>query len=477
MRYYRQEIHGTDIASLQGGEPAVSPSARRASTGAPDRTPDRALDFALDRALADLGPQIEVFRAWRREGGVPLLALPRRTDDLSAIDETARRYRDSFADVLVLGTGGSSLGAETLVRLARDPKAPRVHCLDSIDPEGLEPFLDSLDWGSCGLLIVSKSGGTAETLAQTFALLPRLEAGHRSSSSGRAVTVITDPCRPGAAESPLRRLARARGWPILDHEPAIGGRFAALTNVGLLPAAMAGLDPRAIRDGAAWALDQALGEDGGHGLRGAAESPPALGAALAHALWQARGITQTVLVAYRDRLEPFTRWYRQLWAESLGKGGKGTTPIAARGPVDQHSQLQLWLDGPDDKMFTLLLGDPAATGPLIEVDPVLADSLSWLSGRRLGALLAAEQEATRETLVTAGRPVRCLRIQASDAGTVGALMMHFMLETLFAAHLFAVDPYDQPAVEEGKILARDALARLPSHAPVRASGDPVPSPS
>jgi glucose-6-phosphate isomerase len=167
----------------------------------------------------------------------------------------------------------------------------------------------------------------------------------------------------------------------------------------------------------------------------------------------------TVLMPYVDRLAHFGQWYRQLWAESLGKGGNGTTPVRAMGPVDQHSQLQLYLDGPRDKMFTLIQLKVAGQGP--RVDPTLAEdpALYYLADRTMGDLVEAEQRATAETLARNGRPVRIFRLERLDESVLGALMMHFMIETVIASNLVGVDPFNQPAVEEGKVLTRDYLRR------------------
>jgi glucose-6-phosphate isomerase len=225
-----------------------------------------------------------------------------------------------------------------------------------------------------------------------------------------------------------------------------------LTNVGLLPAALAGLDIAAVRAGAAAALAPVLGE------RQPAAVPAAVGAALAVALAETKAKHLSVLMAYADRLERFTRWYVQLWAESLGKDGKGTTPLAALGPVDQHSQLQLFIAGPRDKLFTVLTVDCAGRGP--RLDPALAALAGepGFAGKTIGDLVAAQGRATAETLAKNGCPVRTIRIAALDAQALGALAMHFMLETIIAAHLMGVDAFDQPAVEEGKVLAKRYLA-------------------
>jgi glucose-6-phosphate isomerase len=163
---------------------------------------------------------------------------------------------------------------------------------------------------------------------------------------------------------------------------------------------------------------------------------------------------------YVDRLAFFGLWFRQLWAESLGKNGKGTTPIRAMGAIDQHSQLQLYLAGPADKMFTLVMLDIAGQGE--RVAPDLADDrdLTYLVGRSMGDLLDAEQRATATSLVRNGRPTRRFQLERLDEESLGALLMHFMLETIIAADLLGVDAFDQPAVEEGKVLARQYLGEM-----------------
>jgi glucose-6-phosphate isomerase len=172
-----------------------------------------------------------------------------------------------------------------------------------------------------------------------------------------------------------------------------------------------------------------------------------------------RNVSQVVIMPYVDRLERFGAWFRQLWAESLGKEGHGTTPIDAMGAVDQHSQLQLYLAGPRDKLFTLILADPAGHGPVAkpEVAGPAAGPLDYLMGRSLGDLLAAEQRATVETLIRNGCPTRVMRFPSLNEEVMGGLMMHFILETIIAADLLGIDPFDQPAVEESKVLARRYL--------------------
>jgi len=265
-------------------------------------------------------------------------------------------------------------------------------------------------------------------------------------------TAVTAVAAPG--DNPLRAIAARHGIPVLDHDPGVGGRYSALSVTGVLPAMIAGLDAAALRAGADEVLENVLKAGDPNAV------PAAVGAALHVALLQARQATTAVLMPYSDRLRPFADWFCQLWAESLGKDGHGTTPVAAVGAVDQHSQLQLYLAGPKDKFYTLVLLNRAGTGARINPDLADDERLSYLAGRTMGDLMDAEQRATAETLVANGRPVRVLGVPRLDERALGAMMMHFMLETVIAGRLLGVDPFDQPAVEEGKVLARKYLAAM-----------------
>jgi glucose-6-phosphate isomerase len=262
---------------------------------------------------------------------------------------------------------------------------------------------------------------------------------------------VTEPKAPGATNG-LRALCEEFGIPALDHDPNIGGRFSGLTNVGLLPALARGLDVVALREGAG-SVVRAMLEASSPG-----EFAPAVGAATAIGLAKKRGIRANVMLPYSDRLSRFAAWYVQLWGESLGKQGEGTTPVAALGPVDQHSQLQLYLDGTPQHFITVIREDCAGRGPRVPADLAKIASADYLAGRAAGDLVAAQQRAVPEALIAAGRPVRTIDIGSLDERALGALMMHFMLETILAAHLLGVDPFDQPAVESGKILTRRYLA-------------------
>ena len=407
---------------------------------------------ALDRELGHATRALDKFRQWKADGTLPLLSLPGTRDDLALLKPHAERFA-RFEHVIVLGTGGSSLGGQTLVALKDQgfgPQSgrPKLWFMDNVDPSTFTEMAARLPLARSGLIVISKSGTTAETLTQFLTLLPELEARVGKDKLAEHVIAITEP-----SDNALSRLAARIGCPILDHDPKVGGRFSVLSLVGLLPAMIAGLDVGAVREGAASVLDPVLqASDAG-------DLPPAVGAALSVGLAKERGIGTTVLMPYCDRLGYFGFWYRQLWAESLGKGGNGTTPVRAMGTVDQHSQLQLYLGGPADKMFTVLILDTAGKGTPIAPASLGGDkALAYLENQSLGDLLLAEAEATAVTLVKNGRPTRIMRIATLDERVMGALMMHYMLETMFAAYLLGVDAFDQPAVEEGKILTRQYLA-------------------
>jgi glucose-6-phosphate isomerase len=411
-------------------------------------------EAALDAVLAEAAPALERLRRWHRDGTLPLLRLPARRDDLPMLQSLADEFRRRFDHVVLLGTGGSSLGGQTLAALGdlgfgSRPGAPRLWFMDNIDPASFAALFASGDIARTGFLVVSKSGGTAETLTQFAICLDAVRQALGTSELGDRFLLITEP-----KENVLRSLGKRYGMRILDHDPGVGGRFSVLSNVGLLPALIAGLDGARVREGAAAVLDATLA------ATEAKASAPALGAALTVALGRHRGVTQTVLLPYVDRLAHFGLWFRQLWAESLGKDGKGSTPIRAMGTVDQHSQLQLYLAGPADKMFSVVMLEIAGTGGTVTPDFADAPSLAYLAGRHMGDLLDAEQRATAETLIRNGRPTRIFRLASLDEAVLGGLLMHFMLETIIAAHLLGVDAFDQPAVEEGKVLARQYLAEM-----------------
>ncbi len=400
----------------------------------------------LKSLIAETAGALEALRKAHDSNALPLLRLPAASNDLDTLSGTAARFIDSFDDVVVLGTGGSSLGGRTICALARPSENnPRLHFLDNVDGDTFERLFAATDPKRTGFIVISKSGSTAETLSQMFHCLDVMEKAIGKDAVAKAFLAITEP-----GDNVLRRIAKHWNMETLDHDPKIGGRYSALSIVGLLPTLIAGLSPRSVRDGAKSVLDPILNGDAPETIA------PCIGAALSVGLAH-QGTNMTVLMPYVDRLADFGLWYRQLWAESVGKDGQGTTPIRAMGTVDQHSQVQLYLDGPRDKLFSLVFSKAANTGGLVPKELANDPSLAYLAGRTLGDLLDAEQRATAETLINRGCPTRIFRVDQVDERSLGALMMHYMIETIVAAHLMGVDPFDQPAVEEGKILARKYL--------------------
>jgi len=413
-------------------------------------------DQALNAALARTQGVLDWLRARHADGGLPLLRLPEKQDDLAEIGEAAARLGDGASDIVILGTGGSSLGGQTLAQLAGYAvpgvgslrALPRMHFIDNLDALSFESMLARLPLATTRFVAISKSGGTAETLMQTIAALAAVK--NAGLDPRERFLGISEP-EKAAKRNGLRDLLTRHQVALLDHDPGVGGRYSALTNVGLLPAAALGLDVAAIRRGAAAALAPVLAQ------KPPADVPAALGAALAVGLAESRGKSISVLMAYADRLERLIRWYVQLWAESLGKDGKGTTPLAALGPVDQHSQVQLFIAGPRDKLFNVVTVESRGLGPRMDGELARLAGEPGFAGKTIGDLVSAEGRATAETLAKNGCPVRTFHLERLDETSLGELMMHFMLETIIAAHLLGIDAFDQPAVEEGKVLAKKYL--------------------
>jgi len=409
------------------------------------------LSGGLDaRALAALSARLDGLRAklrtWRAPGQASFLALP-FSADAAAIQTRARAIATRYARTVVFGTGGSSLGGEMLVRVLGDGRHPLVF-YDNIDHSSFAE-LRRTDWANTQLLVISKSGNTAETLCQFLAVLPQLEAQLGKTGVREHVLIVTE-----NTQGALAQLARELDLEVLAHPP-VGGRYSVLSVVGLLPAAIAGVDIGAVLRGAQAMAERCSVND--------LEQNPAFWNGAAQYLHAQRGRTQSVQMVYGDRFRPISRWFRQLWAESLGKADAdgracGLTPIEAHGVTDQHSQLQLYLDGPDDKFFTFItsaelgaLGEliPARFGAIPEVAPLI--------GHTTGELFMAEFEAMRTTLGLRRRPHRTFYLGLGDGVALGELILLLEMEAVVVAELMGIDPFDQPAVEQGKILARDYL--------------------
>jgi len=399
---------------------------------------------AYDQALAKSAAALDWLREQKRTGGLELLGIPARTDDLKAAAKQAAALK-GFATVAVLGIGGSSLGGKALTALRKVTK-PFVEFHDNPDPFNWAKSLKRFDLKKTHFIAISKSGGTAETLMQVLTAADALEKlGVKQLK--KHFTIVTEP-----HQSALADFADSIGAVKLDHPLGVGGRYSVLTMVGALPGLVMGLNFKQLRAGAQAALEQVLN------VSAPADAPAACGAALHYALSQQNKLATTILWPYVDDLSVFGGWWRQLWAESLGKDGQGSTPVSVLGPVDQHSQLQLFRDGPGNALFTLMTVDTKGKGLAAPRARANALGLKYLAGRKMGDLVDAEARATAQTLFKNGRPVRQIHLAKVDEFHMGALMMHFMLETIIMGKLMGVDPFDQPGVEEGKVLARKYLA-------------------
>lgn len=409
----------------------------------------------LAQPIADLG------QAYRQRT-LPHLVVPDATADIATAEAAMAALAEGARTIVFLGTGGSSLGGQALAQLngwnlpggadGGQLKRPRTRFYDNLDATTMSRALAQLDLAETRFVVISKSGGTPETLAQAVAALGAVKAAGLATRIPSMFLGLADPPAAPDRLSGLRALCRDLAIPVLDHEPGVGGRFSVLTNVGLLPAIARGLDVRAIRRGAAAVVRQMLD----------AKSPdacaPAVGAAVAIGLAKARGIRVNVMMPYADRLGRFGDWYVQLWAESLGKGGAGTTPLACLGPLDQHSQLQLFMDGPREHFISVVRAPALEAGPPLDADLARRAGIGFLGGRSLADLVAAQAQAVPEALGKAGRPVRLIDLDRLDETAFGALLMHMMLETILAARLLGIDAFDQPAVELAKVLTRQRFA-------------------
>ncbi len=416
-------------------------------------------DAAAIAVLAETARRAhEVTLARRAKGEIGFFDLPDDRATARACMDYARALDPAIDTVVVLGIGGSSLGPRALYSALappfdqlspRSPGMPRrLFFPDNIDPVTFAALLERMPLEKTLWNVVTKSGGTAETAAQFLVVAERLEKQLGADRAKRHVVCTTDPTK-GA----LRATATARGYAAFDVPPSVGGRFSVLTAVGLLPAALAGLDVMGLLDGAKRMRDRTLVPE-------LARNPALLLATLLHH-HHTRGRPIHVMMSYVDALYDTADWFRQLWGESLGKNNAGPTPVAAKGATDQHSQLQLFAEGPDDKAYMFLGVDKRGTELAIP-GGALAESqgeYSYLAGHGMGELLDAELVGTMSALTKRSRPVAKLTLSRVSAEALGELIMLLEAATAFAGPLYGCDPFDQPGVEEAKRLAFGALGR------------------
>ena len=410
-------------------------------------------DAELDAASARFADALAAVRARHSRGELGFLDL---ADDGALQAQSAqlasRFHERGVADVIILGIGGSALGPIAL-RTALRPSLwnflsdsargglPRLHVLDNVDPTTMAALLARVDLRTSLFVVISKSGSTAETMAQY--LVARAHLGNAGLPARDHLLFVTDPAR-GA----LRAIARAEGIAAADIPPNVGGRFSVLSPVGILPASLIGIDVRELLRGAS----EMRGRCDSGDLR---TNPAGMFAMLQWLADTSRGRHIHVLMPYADPLRDLAAWFVQLWAESLGKVRPdgvhtGPTPIGALGASDQHSQMQLFMEGPLDKTVTFItVADQGVDLPL-HAGSAGTDDLSYLDGHRLGELLSVEQKATSAALAQRGRCNMTFAIDRIDPWHLGALFMLFEMATAFAGELYAVDAFNQPGVELAK---------------------------
>ena len=389
----------------------------------------------------------------------------------------AARARGRYTDVVILGIGGSALGPIAL-RTALRPSGwnllddvarggyPRLHVLDNVDPETIAALLARLDLAKSLFIVTSKSGGTAETMSQFLVVYDRV---HTAGLDARQHFVfVTDP-KQGA----LRPLAGDMGIPALDIPASVGGRFSVLTPVGTLPAALIGIDIAALLEGA---RDMAARCD----AQRLNENPAGVFATLQWVADTLHRKSVTVLMPYSDPLRDFAAWFVQLWAESLGKhrpdgSSVGQTPVPALGATDQHSQVQLFMEGPKNKVVSFIAVTERGTDVTIPHGFSKVKELGYLGGHTLGELIDIEHRATAGALAKRGRPNLTIQLERVDAWHVGGLMMFFELATAYAGQLYGVDAFNQPGVELGKQFAYALLGR-PGADEAKKEWDSLPAP-
>jgi glucose-6-phosphate isomerase len=392
----------------------------------------------------------------RKEGELPFYDLPFQTQTLKSIRRMAEGIRKRAENFVVFGIGGSALGALALFT-ALSPqnhnllessrrRFPRLFVADNADPETIATLLNYVDPRQTVFNVISKSGTTTETMSQFMIVHDRLRRSLGKSSVKDHIVITTDP-----KKGFLREFANQEGYQTLDIPPGVGGRFSVLSAVGLLPLAVTGVNVVELLKGAAAASEVST-------LPTLARNPAYLFAVLTYLLKQLKKRSTLVFMPYADALTGIADWFNQLWAESLGKRystkGKvvlaGQTPVKAIGTTDQHSQLQLYMEGPEDKVVVFVGLKSYRVDIRIPAVFKEHEGLSYLSGQTLGELIQTEQLATAQALAQAARPNMTLTLNRITAASMGYLMYLLEVATMAAGYLYQIDPLDQPGVEMSK---------------------------
>ena len=405
----------------------------------------------------------------RETGGLPFYELPYRKDELDDLkttwDSVKEEMKDNIENVIVIGIGGSSLGGVALIKALTHPfynllpeslrSTPRIFFAENIDPDEIKGLFDILDPEKTIINIISKSGNTAEPMAN-FLLFQKFMVGKIGEENFKKQVIATTDAEKGT----MRQIADKLGIRTLKIPEGVGGRFSALSPVGLFPAYMAGIDIDVLLEGAALMDKVCKNED-------LFKNPAYMNAVIHYHLHVRKGVNMAVLMPYSMALSEISVWYRQLLAESLGKkysmNGEivyaGQTPVKAVGAIDQHSQIQLYREGPDDKIITILSVENFRNFLNLPALYSSFEGVSYLGGHTLNELFDAEKKATILALVKSGKPNIEITLPEINPHTVGQLFYMYEVQTVFAGYLYNVNSLDQPGVEAGKNYAYGMLGR------------------
>ena len=396
------------------------------------------------------------------------------------IEDYVNEMKSDIEAFVVLGIGGSALGPLAVQQALNHPwwnelpiekrgGFPKLYVLDNVDPERLVYFFETVDPTKCLYNVISKSGSTSETMSQFMIIQKMLE--EKLGKDGAKSHIV---CTTDAVSGNLITIAKAEGYKYFIIPSAVGGRFSELTPVGLLPAAFCGIDIKGLLVGAA-EMDAACKEDD-------IFKNPAHMYALLHYIGMMNGKNISVVMPYADSLRLISDWYAQLWAESLGKAydndGKvvnvGQTPVKALGVTDQHSQVQLYAEGPFDKIIIFLGVDEYRETITIPKTYKDMPSLGFLGGVTHNDLIKTEQAATEYAITKSGRMNMTITLPKVTAHTLGQLLYFFEVATAYAGELLNIDAFDQPGVEEGKN-ATYAMFGRPGYEEKKAELDAAPA--
>jgi len=401
---------------------------------------------------------IENIENAHREGELDFLNLPENNKVIEEIEDFVKNFEQEYDNILVLGIGGSSLGFQaifsSLFPYYRDLlNGPKVYFLENVDSEVLYEFYKKINLKRSIAIIITKSGCTAETMAHFMILKQKMDKSLGDKSRKRIIT-ITDP-----EKGDLLKISKEEGYKTFYIPSSVGGRFSVLTPVGLLPSAMAGISARGILKGAKAISKIITSTD-------VLKNPSALGASILIEFYK-RGRNIFVLFPYSSKLLFLSHWFRQLWAESLGKEYDlqdkkikwGQTPVTSIGTIDQHSQLQLYMEGPDDKIIGFI--SVKNKKYRIKIPEILDNysATSYLRGHQVSELLDSAKKGTEYALANNGKPSFSYIFDRISPATIGAFFLMMEMQTSIAGEMLRLNPYNQPGVETSKRLAYGFLGR------------------